>query len=370
MRKFKIGMLIPYSGVFPNLREDFMDGIELGMGECFYEVEWLQEFIHMGDVSKVQHAMQKLALFDRVHAITGILNNNVIKACLPEIDKHKVPLIACNLGARIPDEGFSHPNLFYNSMHLWKSQWVIGKWTQTMFGGTPSLNLSVYEGGYDMHVSYKSGAAAAGADAVHLNILQLQQQETDTSPLIDHLQAQRPRHVHVLLTGREGAQFLRRFRQQGMHLEMDVSVNPYLNLQYDPYLTAGMYHATTWYPGLETEENKDFVATYKSRFEELPPPFAVLGYETGLALAEAINQCGTVRQAARLSEQLSQVCVQGPRGEVRLGTQPLQATSPVYVLRSANQLIGADDGVCWTDADLAAGAAQSLSGWQNPYLCV
>ncbi|RPD42824.1 ABC transporter substrate-binding protein [Chitinophaga barathri] len=364
MKKLKIGLLIPYSGVFPALKEDLSQGLMLAMPPGHEDrVSFLYEYIHMGDLKHVQEAIQKLIRFHRVDLIAGIVNTNVIGQCTDTFAPSRVPVFVHNLGARTPTASFSNPYLRYNSLHLWKSQWEMGRWAQQQFGGLPSISMAFYESGYSLHECFKLGAAASGADKVILNVLRHRpDQVVDTTPLIDYLQTQQSAHAHVLLSGKEAQHFLEQYRHTGCNTSLSIS--PFMadaSLMEDQFLTEGMYHATTWSADMNGEANREFTAAYEERFGERPAVFAMLGYESGRMIFNDMDDTK----------------INGPRGPVDLSTGPLSALPAVYIRKSVmrenaavHETVHTGQGVHWSDPSLAIGAAQELSGWQNPYLCV
>ena len=364
MKKVKIGFLIPYSGIFPSLKEDLLQGLLLSLPPGKEEqLVFSFEFIQMGDLKKVRDALQKLLMFDRVDLVIGVVNNNVIEQCGDLYMQRKVPVLINNLGARIPTRSFSNPFLFYNSLHLWKSQWAMGRWAQQQFGGLPSINMALYESGYSLHECFKLGAAASGADQVTLNVLRFEpDKEADTTPLIHYLLAQQPAHAHVLLSGREAKHFLEQYRAASC--SVSLSVSPFMAdaaLMPDAELLENMHHATTWSADLATRENKNFVDAYRDRFQEDPTVFSMLGYESGLMIATGMD----TKQ------------VNGPRGAVNFSTEPLSALPPVYIRKTVKkegriiqEQVSKEPGISWSDDALLQGAGLEASGWQNPYLCV
>ncbi|WP_431212410.1 hypothetical protein ACQ86N_42990 [Puia sp. P3] len=118
--------------------------------------------------------------------------------------------------------------LFYNSLHLWKSQWAIGKWMQDIYKGEPSVNLSVYESGYGLQDSFRIGAGASGATTLKVNLVRNISGPPDTMPLIRYIQEQRSTHIHALLSGKEGEQFLQLYQEHIGPSGAGISVNPFM----------------------------------------------------------------------------------------------------------------------------------------------
>jgi len=297
------------------------------------------------------------------------------------LEQQQTPLLFLNLGADIPTSELQSAYLLYNSLHLWKSQWAIGKWAQKKYGGEPAINLSIYEAGYSLHETFKAGVAAAGAETVKLNIVKNFAPLPDVRPLIQFLLAQQPAHTHALLSGKEGELFLRLFHEQGLHSKMALTVNPFMVEDELPGgIPAGtaMHNAITWSPDLDTVSNRQFVEGYRARYDEYPNAFALLAYEAGLALAAAVQTIPGKINSTSLADALENVRPAGPRGKLSLSTRPLQTQMPVYIRQSVitpppgqyqNRIIEILTGIEWNAPSLITQQPFS-SGWQNPYLCV
>jgi branched-chain amino acid transport system substrate-binding protein len=391
IKKLKLGWLFPYSGIFRNLKNDLKQGLEIALQKESIDkvIESYPEFVQTGSFKDTEDALKKLLLFEQVDLVIGVASTKVALGALPLLDTERTPVIILNLGADIPTREFSSDYLFYNSLHLWKSEWVMGKWAQQKFGGEPSINMSVYEGGYGLHESFKTGTSISGAQTVKLNILKnISSSPPDTSPLIEYIRQQEPNHAHALLSGKEGDQFLQLFREQDLGAKVNLTVSPFMvedGSILDIPSGNDLHNASTWSLNLDREENNLFRQLYTATYGEDPNAFSLLAYETGLALAAAIQYLTgtTPNTGARINKDelaraLAKVKPQGPRGEISLSTRPLQTNMPVYIRKSVknavtgrleNKILEAEPGIEWNDPSLATGESY-LTGWQNPYLCV
>lgn len=382
-RKLKLGWLFPYSGIFPDLREELEQGLALALPKdnSTVTVEDHPLFIQTGGMKEVEDAIKRLLLYDKVDMVIGVASSKLAHAIIPLLESRKTPMILLNLGADIPGRQLSSDCLFYNSLHLWKSQWVMGKWAQHRYGGEPSINMSIYEGGYGLHESFKTGTAVSGAQTVKLNMVRNFTAVPDTSPLIRYIREQQPRHAHILLSGKEGEQFLQLFRDQQPESTVALTVSPFM--VEDGFLEdippgMDLYNATTWSAGLDNPANRSFVDRYGRANGTSPSAFSLLAFEAGLALAAALEDIPEKINPAPLGQALGRCVVSGPRGEIRLSTRPLQTNLPVYIRKPVRSLITAptlnsilsiEEGIEWDDPSFNAEQSY-LTGWQNPYLCV
>lgn len=382
-KKLKLGWLFPYSGIFSNLKNDLQRGLYTALQKerVGINIEVYTEFVQTGGLKDTEDGLKKLLLYEQVDLVIGVMSSKVAIGILPLLENRQTPAILLNLGADIPSRELSSDFLLYNSLHLWKSEWVMGKWAQNKYGGEPSINMSVYEGGYGLLEAFKTGAAAAGAETVKLNIVKNLSPSPDTSSLIQYLSAQKPKHAHALLSGKEGGQFLQLFRDQHLGPAVALTVNPFMvedGLLTDVSTGLELYNALSWSATLDTPCNKAFVHLYTSSEGEQPNVFSLLAYETGLALAAAIREIRGKISREQLAKTLGQARPTGPRGTFSLSTRPLQTNLPIYIRKPVknastgipeNRILETDTGIEWNDPSFDV-APTYLSGWQNPYLCV
>jgi hypothetical protein len=274
------------------------------------------------------------------------------------IEASQTPVVINNLGAHLPGRYLASPYLFYNSLHLWKSEWAIGKWAQETYGGVPAVSMSLYEAGYHLLECFKNGIGAGGAENMTINVMRPTQGPVDTKPLIEYLEAQSPTYTHLLLSGSEAGQFLGYLENSPAREGMALTTHPFLGG------THNASYASTWLPGLD----KAFAQAYTEAYETPPNVYALLGYEDGLALAATLHAIEGKPTRTKLAGYLGTVHPVGPRGPVKLSTQPLQAEQPVYLCRGED-ILGILPSPTLEEpgfVHLHAGA----HGWLNPYLCV
>jgi branched-chain amino acid transport system substrate-binding protein len=378
-KPLKLGWLIPYSSTFRNLKRDLQEGLQTALRQegCETRIEAYPEFIQTGGQKPTEDALRKLVRYEQVDLVAGVLSSKVALNLLPTLEAGRVPLILMNLGADIPVTALRSGFLLYNSLHLWKSQWSLGRWAQAKFGGEPSVNMSLYESGYGLHESFKAGIAVSGASTLKLNLLREQSAVADIIPLITFIEAQQPTYAHVLLSGQEGLAFLRAFRKAGLETAVPLTTSPFLTTPagHDELPTGlPLYSAATWYPGLDGSDNQVFREAYSRDTGETPNAFSLLAYETGLVLAKALRESPRRPSGVELSELLAHSSIMGPRGMISLSTDPLRTTNPVYIWSSAASgekaeltILEQCAGVEWNEPGLTTD--YYITGWQNPYLC-
>jgi branched-chain amino acid transport system substrate-binding protein len=252
---------------------------------------------------------------------------------------------------------------------------------QKKYGGEPSINMSIYESGYGLHNSFRVGTSVSGAATVKINLIRNFSGPPDTKPLLQFIRDQQPKHAHILLSGKEGEQFLQLFSSQTLTPVPGLSVNPFMvedGSGIDLPAGADLYNASTWTRTLDTPANRDFIREYTTAWEEPPNAFALLAFEAGLVLAEVLNDNGQNVNREILAASLGQAHPLGPRGLLSVSTRPLQTDLPVYIRKPTlsprtgaleNNIVETATGIEWDDPMLLV-EQELVTGWQNPYLCV
>ncbi len=377
--KIKAGLILPGSSVVPSMGKDFKKGFELALLQNnLSSVEIVSGFVNHGGLEDVQKASEKLIQYDDVDLISGIISNPVSMQLIEFFKNNKIPLLLNNLGENILIENTLPDFYHFNSMHLWESEWALGYWAQKEYGGDLSISMTVYDAGYHLHEAFRLGAEAAGAQNTHYNILKIQPGIVNTKALIEHISEQKPSHVHALLCGMDAADFWKRFKNAGFLGKIPLTVSPFFFDGIDKVdnheLVSEIYSASSWEHGLEASKSK-FSQEFNQVYDLNPSAFSLLGYESGLLLAEAIANANSKKD---LKDQLNVATIRSPRGETSNNYNSAVSGSEIWLnnhqFNASNtsdqkflQLLKVPE---LQNQKIQNIAVQSLTGWQNPYLCI
>ncbi|WP_431212409.1 hypothetical protein ACQ86N_42985 [Puia sp. P3] len=106
MKKLKLGWLIPYSGIFKELRKDLQQGLDtaIQMEGAGVSIESFSEFIQSASVKSTEDALKKLLLYNQVDLVMGVVGTKTATAIIPVLDNHRTPALLLNLGADLPGQ--------------------------------------------------------------------------------------------------------------------------------------------------------------------------------------------------------------------------------------------------------------------------
>jgi branched-chain amino acid transport system substrate-binding protein len=382
----KIGFLAPYSGVYPFYAHHLMAGILLGLYPGTVdqtEFQFVTAYTQMGDPKSTLEAVNKLVFFDQVDMISGLISYRSIPDIIPVIETYNKLAFFFDMGEFIPYFNHLCPNVFYSSQQIWQSQFALGKWAQKEFGGTGMMVMPVYEAGYHLSSAFHKGVGAGGASQLGLHVIPRDSsniKNLDLDLFFSDIKKDPPSYIHAVFAGKFGKEFLIRWRNSAFYQQIPLTVIE--NMVYDDLLDdiAGLdielYTASTWSRNAENKTNKEFVQRYETSGGQMANIFGLLGYEAGLALRE-VKPYLLKRDFQAAMGLLQRESVNGPRGERNF--YPLSGFSlPVIDIvriktsskNSYKTVISQGNGLKFDSLDFKEIHEGSVSGWQNPYLCI
>ena len=212
--KKKIGLLIPFSGEYPDLKrvllKPFADYAEAA--DC----EIIKEFIGKGMDKDVAKAVDKLFYSDDVDVIAGYIGYRVGTQMFDKLRKHPDKLfINLSMGEIIP---YTHskinypPNYHLVSADAWKSIAFLGSWVASQLPAQNCLICtSLYDAGYSLNEAFRIGYHSQQGKSLQSCTLNNPPTITDVTVLYSEIIRLRPEHLHIALCGKELYSFINNF---------------------------------------------------------------------------------------------------------------------------------------------------------------
>jgi branched-chain amino acid transport system substrate-binding protein len=382
----KIGFLAPYSGVYPFYGHHLMAGILLGLYPAVanqVEFQFIPAYTQMGDPKSTLDAVNKLVFFDQVDMISGLISYKSIPDIIPVIETYNKLAFFFDMGEFIPHFENLSPRIFYSSQQIWQSQFALGQWAQKEFGGAGMMVMPVYEAGYHLSSAFHKGAGAGGATQLGLHVLPRDPaniKKLDLDKLFHDIKKSPPSYIHALFSGNFGREFLVQWKKSEFYNSIPLTVVE--NMVYDDLfddlaeLDIELFAALSWSRQAENARNKEFVSRYEGSGGQMANIYGLLGYEAGLALRE-VKPYLLKRDWQSTISLLQKESVNGPRGERNfypLSGFSLPVIDIVRVKTSSKKVyktvISQGKGLKFDSLDFKEIHEGSVSGWQNPYLCI
>ena len=364
----KVGVLLPYSGVFAALAQDIDDAFVLGLETFGAEAGVSFDLVREDTEVKPPVGLaktKKLILQDEVDVLMGVVSSGVLGAIRDTVDGAGVPLIVANAGN---DEATGEACSPYITRISFSNQQVnrpMGKWmvdqgVKKVFTIAPD-----YAAGRQMIDAFTTAFTAAGGEVVGQEWPPFQKTQ-DFGPFLANAKASGADAVYVFFAGGEAISFVKQYDSFGMKADLPLYGSGFLTSSL--YVNAqgpaaeGVITALHYVPTLDNPENVALVEAFKAKTGRIPSEYAVHGYDSARALVEAVKAGATDR--ATLAAALPKVSFTGPRGELRIDPATNNIVQPIHVYETVAGSDGLTQKVLATlpaEADPVNGCAMPAS---------
>jgi hypothetical protein len=381
-----VGFLTPYSGIYPYYAQHLFTGWLLGMGlDPVHQrtIQFVQAYTEMGGITASEAAARKLLFFDRVDILSGLISYKSIPGIIPLIEKQKQPAFFFDMGEYIPYFPYLSPDVFYASHQVWQSQYALGRWAQSTFGSGGHIIATVYETGYHLNNSFQQGVVSAGGNELQLTVLPFDPNDPHKMELdsfFAQLAKQPPPYVHAIICGSLGNRFLQKWIQSGFHKKIPLLV--FETMAYDDILedirnvNFELYSSQLWMREDENKVNRKFVQSFEHIAKQPANIYSLMGYEAGMVWKELLPYASK-KDWDKVKQQLRDGIINGPRGEKNFYPSSgfaLPAANILKITTSKNKIhkiiLDQGKGMRFDAKELEAIHQGSISGWQNPLLCI
>lgn len=330
----KVGVLLPFSGVYAALGKEIDAGFALGMEEfgAGLDIEYVREDSE-ADPGKSVAKARKLVLQDKVDVMTGLVSSAVAGALRDFVHGAKVPLLITNAGDNSVTGDKCSPYISRFSFSNGQINRPMGTW-MAQNGIKKVYTLAPdYTAGREMIDAFTGTFEAAGGEISGGEYTPFRKTK-DFGPYLAKAKASGADAVYSFYAGGEAIAFVKQYASFGLGQEMPLYgsgflTSPlYVNAEGDA--AVGVTTVLHYAPTIDNELNKAFVQKFQSLNDgRSPSEFAVAGYDAAQALALAIKSGANDR--ASIAEAISKVSFSGPRGEVYIDAKTNNIVQPLYV---------------------------------------
>lgn len=334
----KVGVILPYSGVYASQGEEITRGMVLYFEQTGYQAAGRP--VHLIYEDETQHpatAMRKarkLVEADRVHLLTGLVSSPSVLAVRDYIHEARIPLVVGNASANAVTREWKSPYIFRTSYSSWQLSYPFGPWVARHIARRVVMVTSDYTPGWESGDGFKESFLASGGEVVDEILTPLG--STDFSPYMGRIARARPEALFTFLAGSDGAIFLRQFAQFGLSRRIPLAVSG--AMVQEEILRAvgeeaeGAYSIHNWATTLALPANKAFVEAYERRFHLDPSTPSVLGFDAARFIVEGLEAVqGEPGDKQRLVEAFEAVEFDSPRGYFEMDPKTHNVVQNVYV---------------------------------------
>src|SRR5215216_7037588 len=272
----KIGFISTFSGPTAVIGNDMRNSFELALDHLGRKMAGLPvEVVYEDDQQKPEVGKQKtdkLIESDKVDFIVGYIWSNVLLASLKPLVDSKTFTIVTNAGASQLSGELCSPYVFSSSWNNDQTPQAVGLYMNQKGVKTAFLIGPNYAAGKDM----LEGVSATFKGEVIGRELTRWPDQLDFAAELSKARAARPDAIFVFYPGAAGVQFLTQYAQAGLKgqtpLYTAFTIDA-LSLPRLKHLALGIPGAQQWVRDLPNEQNKRFVADYKTKYNGSRPSF-------------------------------------------------------------------------------------------------
>ncbi len=383
MTSIKIGVLAPSSNYFPRFSKNLINALNFGLESCSefdYELCIEPAGFNAREL-EVNARLQALLIRHQVDIVIAPLNTGLLCNIKKILSDEQVPLIAITLGEDVVFQDAQGPLIFVNSYNLWQSSWLSGYRCAERYGPKISSITAFHDAGYGMVFALGLGLEAKQGTLILAQVTHQERPDQDPSEAIQELININPDAVMGFYSGRETLSFLKAMKETGASgrfpmLNLPFAVDYALQAQLGD-LAVGMTSISSC--NSNAPEAKAFISGHHTRTGCPVNGYALLAYESGLLIANAMQQIGSNQSLhSHLPEALTSAKINGPRGCLKLDPSNREvAISHYYVHQVKMDAQGVPQNemievlqpppLLAEQFDLAR-KNLSKQGWMNPYL--
>ena len=340
-RPAKIGVLLPYSGIYAVLGESITEGIRMYLDEIGNQsggrrIEIITEDSQMmPDVA--QQKARKLVEQDEVDFVAGIVSTGVLYGLRDYFDSAKKLLICANAGGNKISRELRTPYIWRTSFSNWQPNWPLGDWAYKNVAQKVFMSAPDYGAGHNMVDAFANSFQALGGQILGMQFTPFPTMG-DPAPFITEIQGLDPPMVFCFYSGASAVAFVQSYGEFGLTdniplvcagftVEEDV-------LPAQGTAALGALSSLHWSLLIDNPINKRFTSAYKNRTGKDANVFAVQGYDTGRVIAELLIAVqGDTSDVSRMIEYLAGISFDSPRGPFNLDSQSQNPSQHIYVRR-------------------------------------
>jgi branched-chain amino acid transport system substrate-binding protein len=337
---FKVGVVLPASGVYATLGKDIVNGMQLYLDQVGSQagnrrITLLQED-ETNNPATALAKTRKLVEQDAVDMISGYVATPDAYGVRDYLDQNKVVTLVSNAGGNLLSRARKSDVIYRTSFSSWQVSQPLGKYVADNVAKQALVTVADYGFGTESAAAFKESFEPAGGTLVGDDV-KAPLTTVDYSPFLNRIQSANPPAVYGFYSGNNAVDFLKQAGQLGIFKSTRLTGAGFLVEQ--DVLPAigdaapdGAVSSLHWALTLDTPANRSFVTAYRSRYGKLPDVFAVQGYDTAHVIAAALDATkGNTTDRAAFVKAIAGVTFDSPRGPFRFDPATHNVVQTIYI---------------------------------------
>src|SRR5262245_29150936 len=341
----KIGLVLPYTGVYAVLGESITQAMELVFARENWtvagrKIEMVKEDDEMKPPIGIRKT-EKLIDSDKVDILTGPVHSGILMGMPDKVDTSKTILVVSNAGADAISRDRCSKWIFRASFSNWQPNQPMGGWVAKNVSKEVFLIAPNYQAGKDMMEAFKETYAPAGGKVVAEDYPKLG--ETDYAPYLTKIRQSGAKAVYCFFSGTDAVNFVKQYDQFGLKQAVKLTGAGFLTepdvLPAQGKSALGIITGHFYTPLLDNPTNQKFVAAFRAQYGgKLPDGFACQGYDTAEVILHSLRVVnGNTQDKDKWVDAIAKVEFDSPRGRFRFDPKTHNVIQPFVYVREVKE---------------------------------
>ena len=341
----KIGVVLPYTGVYAELGVSITQGMKLVLARendrvAGRKILMVQEDDEMKPPVGIRK-MEKLIDSDKIDILTGPVHSGILMGMRDKVHNSKTILIVSNAGADAISRERCSRWIFRTSFSNWQPCQPMGDWVARNVAKDVFLTAPNYQAGKDMMNAFKETFVPAGGKVVDEDYPKLG--ETDYAPYLTKIRQSKAKAVFAFFSGTDAVNFVKQYDQFGLKKTTKLTGAGFLTepdvLPAQGQSALGIITGHFYSPLLENPTNKKFVKDFRGLYGgKVPDGFACQGYDTAEVIVRALRAVnGNTQDKDKLVDAIAKVEFESPRGHFRFDPKTHNVIQPFIYIREVKE---------------------------------
>ncbi|EBA00584.1 ABC transporter substrate-binding protein [Marinobacter sp. ELB17] len=316
----KIGLMLPFSGIYAQLGEAGRDGLKLALKEKVSELHGSPiEFIELDTEAKPSRAPElasSLLNQHKVDFVIGPVHSGVAMGMIKMLRGKDTIMIIPNAGSAAATGPLCAPNIFRTSFSSWQPSYPMGK-VALEKGYKKIYAISWNYGmGQESLDAFEESFTAGGGEIVKKVLLPFP--STNFQPNVSDIADQNPDAVFTFFAGGGAIKFVKDFDAMGLRGKIPLMGSGFLT---EGTLTAqgdaaeGVMTGLHYAEQLDVPKNHEFREAFNTEYGHYPDIYAVQGYDAGQAITNTVNLLkGDISDKQAVISIMEGLIIDSPRG--------------------------------------------------------
>ena len=317
----KIGVMLPYSGVYAGLGEAATNGLKQAIREHGNKIAGRPvEFLLSDTEAKPARAPELTSAMtdkDKADFVIGPVHSGVAMGMIKSIRGKDSIMIIPNAGINAATGAFCQPNVFRTSFSSWQTAYPMGAEAVNM-GYKKVVTMSWNYGfGKESLAAFEESFEAAGGDVVKKIFIPFP--KTEFQSYLTEIASIKPDAVFVFFAGGGSVKFVKDYEAMGLKDKIPLIGSGFLTegtIEAQGEAAEGLLTTLHYADSLDNPKNKTFRSQYQELYGNPADLYAVQGYDAGQLVIQAVEATsGNTADKDALIKAMESAQIDSPRGQ-------------------------------------------------------